>query len=127
MIKSEAQIYQVLEELLRAAGNTPLTCVDLFDDQRVKDLVPSPNRVSDYLGHMWRRGVVQRWYASKETSSRSRYAYTWIEQPEEVLEPVTRLTVPRKLAPEKPNITVVEDDGSITLDFKEFTITVKHK
>ena len=127
MIKSEAQIYQVLEELLRAAGSDPLTCVDLYDDPRVKELVSSPNRVSDYLGHMWRRGVVQRWYASKESSQRSRYAYTWIEQPEEKPEPVTRLTVPRRPAPEKPNVTVTEDDGSITLDFKEFTITVKRK
>ena len=128
MIKSEAEIYQILEELLRAAGNNPQTCVDLHDDPRVQKLAPSPNRVSDYLGHMWRRGLVQRWYASKDTAQRSRYAYTWIDQPEEKPEPVARLTVPqRKVAPEKPNVTVVEDDGSITLDFKEFTITVKRK
>lgn len=36
MIKSEAEIYQILEELLRAAGDKPQTCVDLFDDPRVK-------------------------------------------------------------------------------------------
>lgn len=116
MIKSDAEIYQVLEELLRAAGGNPLTCVDLHDDQRVQALTPtpSPNRISDYLGHMWRRGLVQRWYASKETAQRSRYAYTWIEQADEKPQAVARLTVPPKPTPEKPNITVVEDDGSIT-------------
>ena len=127
MIKSDAVTYQVLEELFRAAGDNPLTCVDLHEDQRVRNLAPSPNRVSDYLGHMWRRGLVQRWYASKETAQRSRYAYTWIEQADEKPQAVARLTVPPKPTPEKPNVTVTEPDGSITLDFKEFTITVKRK
>jgi hypothetical protein len=78
---------------------------------------------------MWRRGLVQRWYASKDTAQRSRYAYTWMEQVAKAPEPVERLTVVPKLkpTPEKPNITVTEDDGSVTLDFKEFTITVKRK
>jgi len=129
MIKSEAAIYQILEELLRAAGSNPQTCADLFDDPRVKELAPNTNRVSDYLGHMWRRGLVQRWYASKDTAQRSRYAYTWLEQAPAAPEPVERLTVVPKLkpVPEKPNITVTEDEGSVTLDFKEFTITVKRK
>ena len=96
MIKSEAEIYQILEELLQKAGDNPQTCVDLYDDPRVKLLATNPNRVSDYLGHMWRRGLVQRWYASKELSQRSRYAYTWIEQTVAPPEPVARLTVPRK-------------------------------
>lgn len=127
MIRSEAKIYQRLEELLRASGDDPQTCVDLFDDPQVKELAPNPNRVSDYLGHMWRRGLVQRWYASKDTAQRSRFAYTWIEQPDAPPEPVTRLTIPQKTASNKPNVVVTEDDGSITLDFKEFTITVKRK
>jgi hypothetical protein len=136
MIKSEAAIYQVLKELLRVAGANPQTCADLFDDLRVKALAPNANRVSDYLGHMWRRGRVQRWYASKDTAPRSRYAYTWLEQIAKAPEPVEHLTVVPKLkpVPKKPHVTVAkddddddddDDDGNITLDFKEFTITVK--
>ncbi len=129
MIKSDATIYQILEELLRAAGSNPQTCTDLYDDSRIRELASNANRISDYLGHMWRKGLVQRWYASKNVATRSRYAYTWIEQVPEAPEPVERLTVvPRmKPSPEKPNIMVTEDDGCITLDFKEFTITVKRK
>ena len=129
MIKSDAEIYRILEELLRAAGSSPQTCTDLYDDARIRALAPNANRVSDYLGHMWRRGVVQRWYASKDTATRSRFAYTWMEQPTVAPEPIDRLTVVPKLkpAPEKPNVTVTEDDGSITLDFKEYTITVKRQ
>jgi hypothetical protein len=125
MIKSEAEIYQIMEQLLRKAGDKPQTCVDLYDDARVKKHADSPNRVSDYLGHMWRRGLVQRWYAAKDTKTRTRYAYTWIDQDTLAPEPVDRLTVVRN--PSKPNVTVTESDGSVTLDFKEFTITVVRK
>ncbi len=128
MIKSDAEIYQVLEVLLRAAGDKPQTCVDLFDDPRVKALAANPNRVSDYLGHMWRRELVQRWYAPKDTAQRARFAYTWINRDDESTEPeaITRLTVPPK--PSKPNVVITESaDGSVVLDFKEFTITVLRK
>jgi len=124
MIKSEAEIYEVLEELLRAAGDKPQTCVDLYDDPRVKKLADSPNRVSDYLGHMWRRELVQRWY-SNDKSQRSRYAYTWMNKAEPEQEPVTRLTVAK--AGKKPNVTITESDGAVVLDFPEFTITVTRK
>lgn len=127
MIKSDAEIYGILEELLRQAGDTPQTCVDLHEDHRVRALVPSANRVSDYLGHMWRRGVVQRYYATKNNTQRTRYAYTWKEPPEEEAQPtpIERLTVVPKTT--KPNVTITETDGSVVLDFPEFTITVKRK
>jgi hypothetical protein len=125
MIKSEAEIYQVLEGLLKKAGDTPQTCADLYDDPRVKELSESANRVSDYLGHMWRRGVLQRWYAAKNNQTRSRYAYTWLEAEETEPQPIDRLTVVR--GTKKPNVTVTENDGSVVLDFPEFTITVVRK
>lgn len=125
MIKSEAEIYQVLEDLLKAAGDNPQTCVDLFDSPRVKELAEDPNRVSDYLGHMWRRNLVQRWYAPKDKTTRSRYAYTWIEPEPTEPEPVTRLTTVREQ--KKPNVTVTEGEGHVTLDFPEFTITIVRK
>ena len=77
MIRSTAEIYKVLEKHLRKAGDNPQTCVDLYEHRDVQELVESANRVSDYLGHMWRRGVLQRYYAAN-TTQRSRYAYTWI-------------------------------------------------
>ena len=54
-------IYAILEQLLRATSE-PLTCVDLFDRiPGVKRYAGAPNRISDYVGHMWRRGLLQRW------------------------------------------------------------------
>lgn len=52
MIKSNSEIYKVLEDALRATGQEPQTCVDLYQRPEVNALVESANRVSDYLGHM---------------------------------------------------------------------------
>lgn len=128
MIKSQAEIYKLLEEHLRAAGDRPQTCVDLFGHADVQQYAESPNRVSDYLGHMWRRGLLQRWYAPKDVAQRSRYAYTWIETEDKGPEPVpSNVSLLTAVASKKPNVTVTEGDAEVVLDFKEFTITVKRK
>jgi hypothetical protein len=80
MIKSDAEIYTELERVLRATGDTPITAVHIFEaDAKVRELAGNANRLSDYLGHMWRRGVVQRYYAAND-KTRSRYAYTWKDE-----------------------------------------------
>ena len=132
MIKSNSEIYKVLEDMLRASGENPQTCVDLYDNPSVKTLVDSPNRVSDYLGHMWRRGIVKRWYAPKGSHNRSQYAYTWIEVKDDAPKPIERLSLVQNQKPiatkgNKPHVEILEEEGAITLDFKEFTITVRRK
>ena len=124
-IKSTAEIYTIIEELLRKTGDHPLTCVDLFEDSRVAKLVDTPNRVSDYLGHMWRRGLLQRWYAN-ETTQRARYAYTWKEEKTKEPKKIEALTVVRNDAV-KPHVTITEEDKRIVLDFPQFTIIVQSK
>lgn len=134
MIKSDAPIYKELERILKAAGDTPMTCVEIWDaiqhKSRFEDTAKNPNDISNYLGHMWRRDIVQRWYASKESSSRARYSYTWKEKADK-LTPVPSLSLVQSTADTstlgKPNITVSEDDGTVTIDLNEFTITVRRK
>lgn len=124
MIRSTAEIYKVLEKHLKKAGDNPQTCVDLYEHRDVQALVESANRVSDYLGHMWRRGVLQRWYAAN-TTQRSRYAYTWIgDEKREEPKPVHYLT---SVDGKKPNVTVVEEENRLVLDFKSFTVTIQSK
>lgn len=124
-IRSAAEIYTILEELLRKTGDNPLTCVDLFEDKRVASLVETPNRVSDYLGHMWRRGLIQRWYAN-ETTQRARYAYTWKEEKAKEPKKIEALSVVRNDSV-KPHVTITEEDKRIVLDFPQFTIIVQSK
>jgi hypothetical protein len=134
MIKSDANIYRELERVLKQTGETPLTCVDIYEqDAAIRDIVENTNRLSDYLGHMWRRGLLQRWFAAQSSTARARYAYTWKEADEGVV-------TPRKLADakasyltavptakNKPNVTITESDGRVVLDFDQFTITVDRK
>ncbi len=124
-IRSAAEIYTILEELLRKTGEQPLTCVDLFEDKRVKALVETPNRVSDYLGHMWRRDLLQRWYAN-ESTQRARYAYTWKGEEKKEPQKIEALHVIRSETG-KPNVTITEEDKRIVLAFPHFTIIVQSK
>jgi len=124
-------IYAVLERLLRATKDDPLTCVDLFDDPEVKRHADSANRVSDYVAHMWRRGLLQRWTAPRDLSNKARYAYTWKDVqtstpvPDKVRNMPDMKVLKNPLT--KPNISILGEDNCITLDFDDFTLTIKSK
>lgn len=130
-IKSKAGIYQILEDRLKATGSTPLTCVDLYDDAEIAEHAANANKVSDFLGHMWRRGLLQRWYNPRDSTQKARFAYTWKDESPVVL----TQTAPPKIEQlniirnqyAKPHVTITEDDACITLDFEQFTITVQRK
>jgi hypothetical protein len=121
-------IYQLIEDRLRATTE-PMTCVDLYEFPEIRNIVRDANRVSDYLGHMWRRGFLQRWYSPKDPAQKARFAYTWkeSEEPVPVENPkIERLNIIRNTY-SKPNVTITEDDSSVTLDFEQFTITIHRK
>ena len=124
---SASGIYTILERLIKKAGDTPVTCLDLFDDPDVKQYAKTSNRVSDFLGHMWRRGLLQRWTAANDLTTRARYAYTWKDStPQKLDTPAVPLKVIQN-ALSKPNVTITEEDSRIVLDFADFTITVQSK
>jgi hypothetical protein len=71
MRNTETGLFPALETALRAADR-PLDCQELFDMPSIREHAATVNRVSDYLGGLWRKGVVVRLPAPKETNSRSR-------------------------------------------------------
>ncbi len=84
-IRSIKEIYQLLEEQLRKSTK-PMTCVDLMDipDTRNealaeygKDIRIATNKLSDALGLTWRRNLLVRYPAPRETNTLARYAYSW--------------------------------------------------
>lgn len=125
-IKSDAEIYKIIEKHLKAA-ESPLSCVDLWDHSDVQANARSPEKISDYLGLMWRRGIVQRWDVPKTSNSRSRYAYTWKED--------EQAAQPRKVERihsvsgtyRKANVTITEEENRLVLDFDKFTLTIQAK
>lgn len=125
---TEMGVYAVLEKLIKQAKE-PVTCVDLFEHQELRKYADSTSRVSDFVGHMWRRGLLQRWTAPRTLDSKARFAYTWKDSkaaPEQVDSPVERITLVRNQYT-KPNVTITEEDSCIVLDFEQFTITIQRK
>jgi hypothetical protein len=121
VIKSEFGIYSVLEKHLRKTAD-PLTCVDLFQKADVQKFAANANKVSDYLGHMWRRGLLDRFYAPRTSTSMARYAYAWKEEPAEA--------APQKVATvasptTKSKLEVLEKDGVIELRLGKLIITIR--
>ena len=132
--ESKPGIYAILEKLLRATKE-PVTCVDLFDNADVREYAPNANRVSDYVGHMWRRGLLQRWTAPRNLNQRALYAYTWKEAgpaTEKVAEPRKKVTAMPDMKVlqtpgVKPQVLITEENDRIVLDFADFTLTIKSK
>lgn len=129
VIKSDAPIYKIIEQHLKDSKE-PLSSTDLwaFDDVRAN--ARSPEKVSDYLGLMWRRGMLQRWHTPKTSLSRSLYAYSWAEhETQQHHEPVVALK-PLSAVPQtykKSNVVITEEENRIVLDFDKFTLTIQAK
>ncbi len=124
-IKSEAEIYKIIEMHLKAS-EAPLSSADLWTRADVQGNARSAEKVSDYLGLMWRRGLLQRWDTPATSVSRSRYAYSWLEPDTSKPTPIVALRpVDNRL--QKPKVTITEDDDRVVLDFDKFTITVQSK
>lgn len=132
MSKTESKLYELLEKLLREADR-PMTCVELYERQDVKDLAASPNRVSDYLGGLWRKGKATRSVAVRVGTDNSRWAYSWRHKAPSARDGFTSAvqfthdaaTSARKTLCERPNILITELGDSITIELEKFTITVK--
>lgn len=122
VIKSEFGIYRVLEKLLKET-DVPLTCVDLFEKAEVRKYAADANKVSDYLGHMWRRGLLQRYHAAKTSTSLARYAYTWKTAQDESDEAVP-IAVPKGA---HPRVEITQEGDVLVLKHGKLVITVRYR
>ena len=123
--KGKSGIYRLIEKWLREAGDKPLTCVDLYEFPEIREVTTSSNRVSDYLGHMKRSGLVDRW-TSTNTAQRTRYGYTMKDiKPVKLVDVNERLRVVEKAA--KPRVIVEENEDGISIDLDHFILTVRRK
>jgi hypothetical protein len=130
MANIEDGLFPVLTRILKEAG-TPLDCTQLFDFPEVKAVAASPNRVSDYLGGMWRKGQVVRHVTPRTENSRARYSYEWKHDGKK---PVSTLTsgspgieyAPRILA-DRPSMVISEEGNTITIELPHLIISIRSK
>lgn len=76
----EAGLYEALEAELKKAKE-PLDCIDLFDKPSVRRHAATANRVSDYLGNLWRKGKLTRLPAPSNEGRKARWLYAWKGRP----------------------------------------------
>lgn len=132
MNEETQDLYALLRDHLRVA-DTPLTCHDLYDVPEIRAVAPSANRVSDYLGVLFRRGELNRVQAvgsSDGEHGRARWAYIWREKvrPEWVGLKDEQVKVYRpKPILEKPNIFITEDGGLLNIEMPEISIQIQIK
>lgn len=124
MRHNENGLYAALERVLREQGRA-MDCHELFDLAEIKEHAASVNRVSDYLGGLWRKGLVVRLPAASE-DSRARWAYQWKGK-----HPVDKLNVtegieyaPRVIA-DRPSILITEEGKTMTIQLPNWVIVIK--
>lgn len=130
--KSEIGLYEALEKELKASSEQ-LTAVELFDKSSIRKHAASANRVSDYLGNMWRKGLLLRVPAPKlDDGSKARWAYVWKDKGPKVKPPPDLSQaiafdehVDRILT--RPNIDISEDEKQVTIMLSDWVITIQKR
>jgi hypothetical protein len=121
-------LFPLIESALRNASE-PLDCNAIFAMPVVYEVAPSANRVSDYLGILFRRGLVSRVPSDRADGSKSRWKYIWRNKDipavrERALKVVDY--APKAIL-DRPNIYISEEGGHINIELPQLTITIKKK
>ena len=123
MKTNESGLFAALEAALKAASE-PLDCQTLYDSSKIREHAASVNRVSDYLGNMWRKGLVVRLPAPKTENSRARWVYEWKGQKGPAIYGIEY--APRVLA-DRPSVLITEEGNVITMEFPHLVIQIRQK
>lgn len=127
MKNSEDGLFSALETVLRAATE-PMDAPTLFDMACIKEHAASTNRVSDYLGNMWRKGQVVRMAAPRTGNSRAQWVYSWKGQRgPKILDAAATLEYGAKVLADRPSVLITEEGSVITLEFPTLIIQIKQK
>jgi hypothetical protein len=121
-LTSDDGLYQALEVELRKDA-TPLDCHELFERTAVRKHANSANRVSDYLGNMWRKGQLTRVAAGGD--SRARWLYQLKKN-----QPKREAGVAddaRQVLLARPQFSISEKGDYITIDLPLISITINVK
>lgn len=126
MRNTETGLISALEAALKAASE-PLDAQALYDMPAVKQHAASTNRVSDYLGNLWRKGLVTRRPADRVDGSRSKWMYTWVGSRGPKLFGTDETIYAARILADKPSVLITEEGNNITLEFANLIILVKQK
>jgi hypothetical protein len=127
MRTNDQGLFWALENALKVAEH-PLDCHDLFAIDEVQLHATNYQRVSDYLGNMWRKNLLIRMPAPKDTkkSCRTRYVYQWRGENVPNIHQHAMEYTPRVFV-DKPSVLISEEGNVITLEFPNLLISIRQK
>ena len=123
------ELFPALEAVLKEATE-PMDCIRLFDHPTIRAVAPSANRVSDYLGTMFRKGLLTRVAGNTTEGSKTRWAYIWRNKelpdwrkPKDVVPVEYR----PKAVIDRPDLYIAENGDFLNIDLPGFSVTIKRK
>lgn len=123
------ELFPAIEAVLKDATE-PLDCNQLFDMQPIRANAPSANRVSDYLGVLFRKGKVSRVASERSdaVSGRARWAYVWkAKELPQWKQPKDIVDYKPKAILDRPSIYITEDGDNINIELPHLSIVIKKK
>jgi hypothetical protein len=123
MANSETNLFAALEQALQTSL-TPLDCTQLYAMPEIRKNALSPNRVSDYLGNLWRKGLVYRLPAPNDGKSRTRWLYEWKVGATPAADRIEY--TPRVLA-DRPSLLITEQGSVVTLEMPCLIVSIRQK
>lgn len=126
MRNTETGLFPALEAALKAASE-PLDCQTLFDMPSIREHAASVNRVSDYLGGLWRKGMVLRLPAPKIGDSRARWCYSWKGHKGPKLHDPDAIEYTPRILADRPSVLITEEGNVITIELPNLLISIRQK
>ena len=123
MQRSEQGLFDALEVELKKSTK-PLDCATLFDRPSIRQHAQTVNRVSDYLGGLWRKGLLTRIPCEPQRGSRARWAYSWKNKDKTLSDALPARTVSLL---NKPTVEITDNGGVITVSLPQLTIVIRPK
>lgn len=126
---NESGLFGALETVLRKSDE-PMDCASLHDIPEVRKHAETINRVSDYLGNMWRKGLVLRLPAPRLEGTRARWLYIWKNKGPTVRAPVD-VTEAKAYSPDvmkmlaHVNMEITQEGDSVVITLPAVTVTIK--
>ncbi len=122
MDHSEESLLELLEKIMIEAQE-PLTCNELFDMPEIRSRAASANRVSDYLGNLWRKGKLSRIPAT-DPGRGPRWKYQWKAN---VAAGAQSYEYIPKVVASRPTMLISEHGDQIQIELADLTIIIKQK
>ena len=127
-MRTGKDLYDVIGDVLKKDKKKPWTAVQLYELAEIKKFAANSNRVSDYMGNMWRKGALVRLPAPRVDGEASRWMYQWkgaaMQKPDLTKAVEYR---PKKVLLARPQFDVTEVGDVITIETNELCITIKPK